>query len=615
MPDILQMGVDDVYFLIKRLGSDCDDYQQYRELTHNAIEAIERARRQGLIGPDEGQIVWDVDWLALSEKGVYRLNVSDNGDGMTAEDLKKYINTLSSSGGVQSLAANYGVGAKIAAATRNPEGLVYQSWQNGAGVLAQLVIDESARDVGFRRWEVADGVWEDIVTGLSEDARPETIAHHGVSVSLMGTHDYDHTFLGPKRLSTDYKSWWLFRTLNRRYFRVPVTIKVRVFQTWDPENWPKSPQEAKDAALMRTVFGQNYYLDKYCIAKGTVPLSNATAHYFVMDPERGMDQRQFFEVAGHVAALYQDELYEMRVGNTGRKVLQNFGAVFSAKHLVIYIEPNASLCERITTNTARTELIVDGGPLPWMDWADEFRDNLPAEIKELENEIAERGGSASHADSIRDRLKKIRSLFKVTRYKPVKSGDAVAEGQTVGNVPRRSESASKKASRGSGGSGGRSGNEYLSHRTNPGENAVAVTTHSPEPYAKWVSVREGTREQGDMEDRAARYLRGDHLILINADFRVFSDLVSFFETSYSTIAGATTVIRDTVYEWCEQQLVEAVMGVRAVEGSKLWDQADIDTALSEEALTVAVMPRYHTWVAVKRTLGRKLGTLVEDGAD
>src|SRR5262245_42604421 len=84
MSQILPMGVADVYVLIQRLGSDCDDYQQYRELTHNAIEAVLRARRQGLLAKDAGEVIWDVDWFALERAGVYRACVTDNGDGMSA---------------------------------------------------------------------------------------------------------------------------------------------------------------------------------------------------------------------------------------------------------------------------------------------------------------------------------------------------------------------------------------------------------------------------------------------------------------------------------------------------------------------------------------------------
>ncbi len=38
---------------------------------------------------------------------------------------------------------------------------------------------------------------------------------------------------------------------------------------------------------------------------------------------------------------------------------------------------------------------------------------------------------------------------------------------------------------------------------------------------------------------------------------------------------------------------------------------DVQRLWSEEALTAAVLPRYHVDIAVKRALGAKLGTLKE----
>lgn len=606
MSQIVPMGVSDVYFLVKRLGSDCDPYQQYRELTQNAIEAVSRARKKGLLKKDEGEVIWDVDWFALEKTGIYRASIADNGDGMSADELNNYINQLSATSGVQSLGDNYGVGAKIAAATRNPAGLVYQAWQQGNGLIGQLVIDHESRSVGFRRWEIEDGNWRDFLE-IDPEVRPSPIKSHGVSVTLLGKSDGDHTFLGPEGLQTPYHSWWLFRTLNRRYFQLPVPIKVRVFQSWDVEKWPKNRSEANDSTLMRTVFGQSHYLEMYSLAKGTIDLDGAVAHYFVMDPKKGTDQRQFFEPGGHIAALYQNELLEMRTGNAGRKVLQNFGAVFSAKYLVVYVEPSAEL-GAITTNTARTELVVDGRPLPWMEWADQFREQLPAEIKELEDEISSQGSSSSHGDSIRERLKKIQALFKVTRYKPIEAGTFEADGETIGGTPRQSSGSQRSPRSVSGGmkSGGKAGSEYLSALKVGGTPSVPVDTHSIEPETDWVSVKDGTREPTDIEDRAARYIRGRHVVLINADFRVFTDMITHFSRQYSSIPSAEAIIADVVKEWFEQQLVEAVMGVRAIEGSRLWPLDKIEAALSEEALTTVVMPRYHTWASVKRELGRRL---------
>jgi hypothetical protein len=52
---ILAMSVDNIGFLLDRLGQDCHPLQFLRELTQNGIEAIKRTGKPG-------QIIWDVDW-------------------------------------------------------------------------------------------------------------------------------------------------------------------------------------------------------------------------------------------------------------------------------------------------------------------------------------------------------------------------------------------------------------------------------------------------------------------------------------------------------------------------------------------------------------------------
>jgi Histidine kinase-, DNA gyrase B-, and HSP90-like ATPase len=66
---------------------------------------------------------------------VRKLSVTDTGTGMTPEQLRRYINQLASSGREQSGVGNFGVGAKIAAGSRNPHGLEYRSWCRGQGAL------------------------------------------------------------------------------------------------------------------------------------------------------------------------------------------------------------------------------------------------------------------------------------------------------------------------------------------------------------------------------------------------------------------------------------------------------------------------------------------------
>src|SRR5687767_16040421 len=97
----LGMTVDNIGFLLDRLGQDCHPLQYLRELTQNSIEAI--LRHNG-----KGEIVWDVDWTAVDLDGIQKLCIIDTGDGMTGEEMVRFINQLSSSVSAQSMSGNYG---------------------------------------------------------------------------------------------------------------------------------------------------------------------------------------------------------------------------------------------------------------------------------------------------------------------------------------------------------------------------------------------------------------------------------------------------------------------------------------------------------------------------
>jgi hypothetical protein len=160
-----------------------------------------------------------------------------------------------------------------------------------------------------------------------------------------------------------------------------------------------------------------------------------------------------------------------------------------------------------------------------------------------------------------------------------------------------------------GAEGGTGGNLYTLFLKSDGEPSHAVRS-DPFPKVSWIAVKAGTRTPGDIEDRAARYLRPQNVLLINQDFRVFDDMVSYWLKHFGERnSGVGGVIEDAVRNWFEQALVETVTGVLALKDSKEWTVDDIDRALSEEALTAAVVQRYHVLNSIKRELGSKLGKL------
>jgi len=107
-------------------------FRGLRELTVNGLDAI------AALGADTGgRVVWDLDWerFDASAGRVRKLSVIDTGTGMTAGQLRYYINQLAASGREQSLTGNFGVSAKVAAGSRNPHELEYRSWHGGEGSL------------------------------------------------------------------------------------------------------------------------------------------------------------------------------------------------------------------------------------------------------------------------------------------------------------------------------------------------------------------------------------------------------------------------------------------------------------------------------------------------
>lgn len=595
----LPLSVDNMGFMLDRLGRDCSPLQYLRELTQNSIEAILRTKSK------KGEIHWDVDWnrFDLEGDGIYKLTIIDNGDGMTGPEMVRYINQLSSSFGEQSFQGNYGIGAKISAATRNHLGLIYLSWKDREGSMIHLWRDPETGEYGLRQFEHPDGDFHYWLP-LEDSVKPKAIGTSGTMVILLGNNAEDDTVQPPVEAASP--SRWIAKYLNTRYFQFPEGFSVRAREGW------VHPRSDKDRNLLRTLTGQKPYLDEHGMSSGNVPLTDATAHWWILKDESALSQNSgFVNSNGHVGALYNDELYEVQTSRSGVARLQQFGVIFGYKQVVIYIEPEDRTDIELTTNTARTHILINNEPLPWVDWANEFREQMPEPIRNHIESVAAGAKSRDHTQAIRDRLKQISELFNLSRYRPTPLGEyLVSDDMRRGGKPPsvRQTRSSRTGSSSKSGRGGRAGDVYAIFAAEKGEPASKVDA-DPYPTTIWISVTNGTRENGFLEDRAAKYLGDQNLLQINSDFRVFADMISRYRKLYKSAAGADEVIEETVREWFEQTLIEAVLGVQSLEGAREWSVEEIERALSEDSLSAVVMPRYHIDVSIKRTLGAKLGSL------
>ena len=280
-----------------------------------------------------------------------------------------------------------------------------------------------------------------------------------------------------------------------------------------------------------------------------------------------------------------------------------FGIIFGRDRVIIYVEPEVAV-----QNTSRTGLVrPDGSPLKWDSWQDEFRQNMPPVLREFLDKLINENSKDSHADSIRERLKTLKELFRISRYRRSAAGSLRANPDSELPLGTSNDVTGGQGSMtGAGGGGGGSqpgglATSLLSELVS-GENGVPVVEVSPDPFPqlRWSDETEALR------DRAAEYLPSDNLIVANKSFQGLRDLVGYFSKNHQELPELLQVIEDVVKEAFEQVLIECVAGALSLRHRQHWNLDDFDRAISREALTTVVMQRYWMCSHIRRTLGSKI---------
>ncbi|WP_199119991.1 molecular chaperone HtpG [Pedobacter sp. ASV28] len=92
----ISIHTENIFPIIKKfLYSDNEIF--LRELVSNAVDAVQKIKRLGALGQFNGEVGQPLVEVKLDEKAK-TITISDNGLGMTAEEIKKYINQVAFSG-------------------------------------------------------------------------------------------------------------------------------------------------------------------------------------------------------------------------------------------------------------------------------------------------------------------------------------------------------------------------------------------------------------------------------------------------------------------------------------------------------------------------------------
>lgn len=631
--------VDNADFIADKLAAELLPNQEYREACKNAEEAIERRRRaerEKGSEPKEGIVEFDVDWaLHEQDPDLWYLSVADNGDGMTRNELEKYMTTLAVTGANrnQSITGNQGMGLKIAGPTRHKEGVLIRSLKDGQRTMIQ--IGWTGREYDPKPLN-ENG---DFVVEVPDELFPQFILEQGSGtvVTFLGSDPGANTVVPDRQPKI-----WLTKYLHQRFFRLGHEgIKLMVRQpAKDVSEWPESREiaEAADYFNKTAVVGTGGQWDRYADRDGedrhgavdlpgmpSASIPPARLHWWVLPPAGpGNDLTSRTYGGGSLAILFQNELHDWRTSGQANPFFARLGIIFGKQRISFVLEP---IGETIASDFARAHVLVEGRPVfetdAWAVWADQFRDpeRMPDAIKQTVAEEQQRlhEEDPDRAKRIRDRLKEVVSMLRPRRARRDPQGATTAGGADVtgsgggdgasfqtpiGPGPRQK---SNGAVQGIG--------ALLPQVDVDGEQATEVFSLL-KLTPRWVTEAEAENmtivnaDGNGLRDRAAAVAGMDGLtapeLLLNLEFRGYRSILQHLNDWGNTDGDDSigAAIEAHTQEWIEQKMVEAVTGLRQLQNGSTWTSTAYDAALSPVSLTAAFMAdRYHTVREVKRLIG------------
>ena len=584
------MTADNVSWGVDLMHKDCAHLQYLREFTENGIQAIEDTN-------NPGQIIWTFDRNWHNSNGSYKATMIDNGVGMTGREIAQYINKIFSSGKQLGLNKNYGIGAKIAAAPINPRGIEYWTWKDGIGYLAVLRRNSDGR-YGLQKFQNERGGMDDWQERVSDKFKPKMINNSGVKVVLLGKDDSDNTYFNQK---AEMPSKWILRYLNSRYFEIPEQIKISAPLF-------KHNSDNSIRPMRSRVRGMKHFLNKHIEQEdhyGKMEVYKGTLHWWLLDPKGKRTHYTEFNSHAQSGAIFQNEMYDIATMQSHRSRMQKFNLLYTYDRVAIFIEPDFS----VRSNTSRSRLLMeDESNLPWGNWSLDFSKNMPDVIKEMEAELFDK--SIQDLDKeIKDRMRKWLRHTPLSRYQLDSEGEEEIDnpdlfinnsgGETNGEAEIKETKLLTPR------------NPYSDYIEPKDKKAKKKEVKDPFPAVIWKTRENGTRQEGELEDRAAEYLPGNNVLNINGDFRIFKDLCTRLQSE----KGAGDISREKSIEYYVKKeyqfnLIEATMRTKLLNDNPHWSRAQVEEkCLSPEGLTEAVMSNYHLHYMLHSNIGRWLSSI------
>lgn len=444
---IVPMRTAGIHHFVERTYRESGQFQWVRETIVNAIEA------------DATRMEFGIEWQAVRNRGLYRRMISDNGKGMTAEELVSFFNTFGGGGKVIGGAhENFGVGSKTSLLPWNRYGLVVISWVSGTPSMIWVTQEKASGEYGLKVLETAEPASKifsshEVVRPFLDHehgcdwrtVKPSWIGNNGTVIILLGNHPGQNTILGdPNREEQDIKG--ISKYINQRFWEIPssFSLSIEELRTQNKENWPKPYStdwqgltQANDSRTnLRSIKGAKHFVE-YSFGtgglkeKGIVTLEDSTEiEWYLWNGERP-EIHSYAAEKGFIAAIYKNELYDF---NQHHSLYRAFGiSEATVRNNVWLIVKPHTYSERakkgVYPRTDRNALLMKSGtgavlPLPMAEWGAQFSERMPEAIR---NAILEartgRSGTIDNPTWRKRLMDRFGFRWKVNKFRVVDSGE------------------------------------------------------------------------------------------------------------------------------------------------------------------------------------------------
>ena len=579
--------------MLERFARECPKNQFLREFVKNGVQAIQRYIQDTGDKDYKGIVEVDVNWYFHSLGNVNKISFTDNGIGMTGEEMTTFVNDLSSSSDKFADYDNYGFGAKVAAAITNKLGIQYESWKDGKGHLVKFYYDPNEKAYGLEQFNT-DGEYKYFVP-ITDEVKPTIIKNNGTRVTLFGNDEKSDTYDCRYHDINATRESWVLSYLNKRFFDIPENISLKARIGHD------RPVDDSRHNYLANVGGLKKTLEKFTLKKGKVNLTDAIVEWRILDENRKGHGREF--VAGHTSVLHENEVFDISSG-VGNKAI-HFGIYVGYKNVSLNILPTT---REYVQNTTRSNVVFIGeDTLPWERWQTEFIEKFPPELTKYINDTMSSISKEDSSEDIKNKLKDLREFYNVSKYKRSKNGkyfvndDDLMENLTGGSEAIKSKGGKNGTKKGKGNVAGIF-SDLISMQIK--EDGVSASKVNPDPFPKviWIKPSESDSiEEDEILDRAAVYRETENIVFANKEYMGFVDVNNYFMKEFPSLPAENIVkITEDIFS---QQLMETIAGALTLKNREHWDPDDFKKAISPESLSISVASRYYFFREIKRKLG------------